>query len=139
MFQRRRLWVATLIIAVAVIGGFVLSVPRAREIPESSGSATATSSIPVVTLRDSFASGVHSITGSLMAPDVCASLTASASIEGPSAQTGERIILALTMPEDLQLCLQIPTKLTFSVSVEAPAEVPIDVFVNDVSATTSVI
>src|SRR3989344_3131933 len=135
MFQRRRLWVAALIIAVAVIGGFALSVPRAREIPEPSGSATAASPIPVVTLHDSFENGVHSITGSLMAKDVCASLTASASIEGPPTQAGERIILGLTMPEDLQLCLQIPTKLTFSVSVEAVADAPIAVFVNGVSAT----
>ncbi|MDO8407959.1 MAG: hypothetical protein Q7S95_01845 [bacterium] len=131
MFQRRRLWVAALIIAVAVIGGFALSVPRAREIPEPPGSATAVSSIPVVTLHDSYAKGVHSITGSLMAPDVCASLTASASVEG------ERIMLDLAVPEDPQLCLQVLTKLTFSVSVEAAAEVPIDVFVNGVSATTT--
>src|SRR3989344_2139458 len=113
MFQRRRLWVAALIIAVAVIGGFALSVPRAREIPEPSGSATAASPIPVVTLHDSYAKGVHSITGSLVAPNVCASLTASASVES------ERIVLDLAMPADPQLCLQVPTKLTFSVSVKA--------------------
>jgi len=137
MFQRRRLWVAALIIAVAVIVGFALSVPRAREIPEPSGSATTASLTSVVTLHDSFEKGVHSITGSLVAPDVCASLTARASVEGPSAQAGERIILALTMSEDSQLCLQLPTKLTFSVSVEALADAPIDVSVNGVSATTS--
>ena len=131
MFQRRRLWVATLIIAVAVIGGFALSVPRAREIPEPSGSPAITSPPPVVTLHDSFANGDHSITGSIVAPDVCASLTASASVEG------EHIGLVLTMPEDTQPCLHVPTKLTFSVSVKAAADAPIDVSVNGVSATTS--
>ncbi len=130
MREKRHLWIAALIIAVVVVGGFALSVPRAREISEPPNSTAATSSVPVVGLHDSFAKGVHLITGSLMAPDVCTALTATASVDS----AGANIVVALSMPEDTQICLQVPTKLTFSVSAKAPADASVSVSVNGLPA-----
>jgi len=130
MFERR-FWVAPLIIISVIIGGFALSVPRASEVSESIDRSLITLTVPVVTVHDSSKGGVHTISGVVVAPDVCATLTAEASVEA------ERIVVALSIPEDPEVCLHIPTRIPFSVSVEAPADMPISATVNGVTATTS--
>ena len=130
-----RLWVLTTIIAFAILAGFVFSVPRARD-----GSKPllqdATAKVPEVVLRDSFKKGMHTISGSLMAPNACSVVTAQASLSDEASTTSE-IRLELSLPEDSGLCLQVPTKESFSTTVAAPAGLPIIVTVNGVSATTT--
>lgn len=113
MFNHTRLWVAAVIIGVIIIGGFALSVPRAREVPSESGQAVA--GAPKIVVRDAFKKGIHTISGSVLAPDACTSVLAEASL------VGEEILLALSMSEDVGICLEVPTSATFSTSLEAPA------------------
>ncbi len=131
-----RLWTAAAIIIFFLVIGFILSAPSARDgvLPPSSSPPVATST-PVVTLRDSFKKGTHTISGSLEAPDACMSATAEASLTG--ASSSPVIAVAIDMPPDSGICLQEPTPVTFSAALAAPADVPIEVTVNGVAATTS--
>lgn len=134
--HHRRLWLAATIILVFIVAGFVLSVPRTRDIPQESVLSTATSSAPAVALRDTFKKGVHTLSGSLLAPNACTSVTAEAFLQG-EASTTENILVALTMPEDTGICLQLPTKMDFKATLSAPADLPISVTVNGAPATIS--
>jgi len=134
--HHRRLWLAATIILVFIVAGFVFSVPRTRDIPHESALSTATSSVPTVALRDTFKKGVHTLSGSLLAPNACTSVTAEAFLQS-EASTTESVLVALTMPEDVGICLQLPTRATFQTTLSAPANLPISVTVNGVTATTS--
>lgn len=134
MFPHTRLWVAALIIIVVVVGIFVLSVPRAREVASPTGSTTASAQLPI-TYHDSYKKGMHTITGTVMVPDACTTITADASLDTTSGSP--RIELALSVPTDDQICLQVPTRLSFSVTVAASASTPIDVLLNGEMATST--
>lgn len=131
-----RLLVAASIIAVVIVGGFVLSVPHTRDIVETTLSQNVTPSVPQVTVHDAFKKGTHTITGSLEAPNACTIVTAHASVVGDATST-ESILVALSMPADMGVCLQLPTTITFSTTIVAPARLPITVTVNGLSATTT--
>lgn len=133
MFQTR-LWAAALIIAAIIIGGFALSVPRAREVSEPSA-ATSALAAPAVTLHDSFKKGVHTIAGSVLAPDVCTTVSATAAVSGGASDTA--IAIDIVMPPDPEVCLEEPSAAPFSVSIEAPANVPITASVNGLAASTT--
>ncbi|TSA44208.1 hypothetical protein D4R49_00540 [bacterium] len=130
-----RLWVLTAIIAFAILVGFVFSVPHTRDSTKPVEKNAATSA-PAVTLRDSFKKGVHTITGSLLAPNACSVVTAQATLSGEASSTSS-ILLELLLPKDSGLCLQVPIKITFSTTITAPAQLPIIVTVNGVAATTT--
>ncbi len=131
-----RLWPAATIIAVVLIIGFAFSVPHTRDAGKTSLASSTAESAPAVTLRDSFKKGVHTISGSLGAPNACSSVTAQASFV-PDASNAGSIVVALSLPQDSGICLQVPTQVNFTTTVSAAAHLPITVTVNGVTATTS--
>lgn len=136
--SHRRLWVAATIIALFLIIGFVFSVPHTRDIAETLPKGNAAQSVPSVQLRDSFKKGVHTITGSLVAPNACSTVSAQATFLSEASSTSS-ILVELSLPEDSGICLQVPTKTTFTATVAAPAHLPITATVNGASATTTVL
>ena len=60
--NHKRLWIAAAIIALVIVGGFVLSVPHTRDIGHPAAAQTAAASVPAVTLHDVYTKGVHTIT-----------------------------------------------------------------------------
>ncbi len=135
--NQTRLWTVAGIIATVVIVGFVLSVPRVRELPRpTTHESSVATSVPVVTLRDTYKKGVHTLTGSVMAPNACTTVTAEASVEG-DASVSQGILLALTLPPDSGICLEVPTSIKFSTTVNAPSGLAVKVTVNGVTASSS--
>ena len=132
-----RLWTAAGIIAFVVIVGFILSVPRVSDVARTSLSQEVAAPVPAVTLRDTFKKGVHTISGSLDAPNACTSATAQASL-ATDASGARNILVAIAMPVDTDICLQVPTRVNFSTTVEAPAGLPLTATVNGEPATTTV-
>jgi len=128
-----RLRVLASIIASIILVGFLLSAPRARDGVKPIVQNTAIS-VPVVALRDSFKKGVHTITGSLTATNACTTVTANATLSSDASST---IIVALSVPEDSGVCLQVPVEEPFTTTVTAPARLPIMVTVNGAPATTT--
>ncbi|MCX6787535.1 MAG: hypothetical protein NTY93_03410 [Candidatus Kaiserbacteria bacterium] len=132
-----RLLSAAVIIALVIIVGFVLSVPHTRDSALTDLSQTKTANIPTVALHDVFKKGVHTITGSLNAPNACAAITAKASLVG-DASNATGILVAISMSEDTDdVCLQLPTRMNFSVTISAPASLPLTATVNGFVATTT--
>ncbi len=134
--RHSRLWLAATIIALALIIGFVLSVPRTRDVGDTALPRSVDVSVPSVALRDSFKKGVHTITGSIEAPNACTVVSANALFLNEASST-ESILLEISLPEDSGVCLQIPTSISFSAAVNAPADLPIAVTVNGAPATTT--
>lgn len=128
-----RLWVLTAIIASVILVGFFLSVPRARDGAKPKEQIV-TASTPLITLRDSFKKGMHTITGSITVSNACTPVTANANLVGDASST---ILVALSVSEDSGVCLQVPTTELFTTTVSAPARLPITVTVNGVLATTT--
>lgn len=130
-----RLWAAAGIIAAVIVVGFALSVPHTRDVGQVAAPLSSTTAVPSVTLRDSYKKGVHTLSGSVLAPTACMSVSAYATTTGAASSTA--ITLALDMPPDSGLCLQLSTPLPFSTAVAAPAGVPVAVTVNGVVASTT--
>ena len=134
--SHKRLWAASAIIALVVIVGFALSVPHTRDIARTASSEDKAATVPRVILHDVFKKGVHTITGSLDAPNACTIVTALASpVSDASGVIG--ILVALSLPEDTGVCLQVPTRESFSATISAPAHLPITATVNGSSASTT--
>ncbi len=131
-----RLWAAATIIAIIILASFIFLVPHTHEVPLTRSPETTTALMPEVRLSDSFKKGVHTITGTVRAPDACASITATATLAGNASST-ERIVVALSMPDTTGVCLKRVAILPFTTSIEAPAHLPIDVSVNERVATTT--
>jgi hypothetical protein len=132
-----RLWAAAVIIALIVVISFMLSVPHTRDVV-GTPTNTLAESVPSITLHDVFKKGLHTITGSLEAPNACTTVTASAVFLNNSSST-ERILIKLSVPEDSGVCLQLPTQVKFSTTISAPANLPISATVNGIEATTTVL
>ena len=132
------LWVVATIIALVIIIGFVLSIPRTRDEGREPAQSTATTSVPTVTLHDAFKKGVHTITGFVDAPNACAVVSALASVTGTASSTDTgNIIVAISVSGDTGVCLQVPTAIPFQANVSAMAELPITVLVNGAVASTT--
>ena len=104
--SHNRLVVSSAIIALAILISFVLSVPHTRDVAQKLPSTVEATSIPVITLRDSFKKGVHTITGSLETPNACTVVNASATLAGNASST-ESIIVAISVRSDSGVCLQL--------------------------------
>lgn len=130
-----RLWTAATIIGIIVLLGFALSVPHTNDSEEILAVQSETT-VPVVTVRDTFKKGLHTITGSVEAPNACTSVSAEASLSG-EASSAESILITLIMPTDEGICLQTPVRATFETTISAPAELPLVVIINGAVATTS--
>ena len=133
--KHTRLWVVATIIALAVFIGFVLSVPHTRDLGRLPASQSVPA-VPAVTLHDAFKKGVHTITGSIEAPNACTIVSAQANLIGDASST-QSIQVAISMPIDAGVCLELPTTMTFKVTVAAPAQIPLSATVNSVVATTT--
>ena len=133
--NQMRLWAAAGIIAVILILGFVFSVPHTRDVGQTAA-APLVNETPVVTLLDTYRMGTHTLSGYVLAPNACASVTAAATTTGTSAST-TALALALTMPSDTGICLQVPTKVTYSAQAAAPEGVPITVTLDGSVASTT--
>lgn len=130
-----RLWVPAAIIAAAIIAFFLLSAPHANAPLTPLAAETAASSTPIVTVHDAFRKGVHTLSGSLQAPDPCVIASAAATLTG--ASTSEEILLDITLPPDTDVCLQEPAAAAFSTTLTAPPGLPLHVRVNGADATTT--
>lgn len=129
MMSHKRLYIAAAIVAVLVLISFLVSVPRAEdgEVEALGGDVQAVA--PEVQLTSAYAKGVYTISGTVLAPDVCAAASAEARPVGDPA-TG--IEVAITLSESEDVCLEVPTKQRFSTTITAPAELPIVATVNGV-------
>ena len=132
--MRHRYLTASLLIVLALVLGFWFSVPHTKDAGLKKNLATA-AAIPAVTLHDSYKKGTHTITGSLVAPDACAVVTALASLAGASSSPA--ILIAIALPATVGTCLEVPTALSFSTSIAAPANLPLYATVNGASASTT--
>ncbi len=131
-----RLWISAVIIAFVVLIAFALSVPHTRDNGVKEPFPSVTASIPAVTLHDVFKKGVHTISGSIEAPNACTLVSASATLVGNASST-EGILIAISMPPDSGICLQTPTRVRFQATLAAPAYLPITVTINGSPATTT--
>lgn len=127
MSSQTRLWAAAGIIAIVIFGGFALSVPHTRDLPIERISTQETIT-PSVSIRDTYRRGVHTITGSILAPDACTGVSAAASLVGE--EDSQEILIAVDMPASEGICLKEPTKESFSVTITAPENLPINATVN---------
>jgi hypothetical protein len=94
------------------------------------------SAVPSVVVRDVFKKSVHTLTGSIEMPNACTTLSVEASVQG-NASTTEYILIAISMPDDAGICLQLPTNRDFNTTLSASADLPIIVTVNGAPATTT--
>lgn len=134
--KHSRLWLSASIIALVIIIGFVISVPHTRDVPGARALNVTTPGVPEVALRDVFKKGVHTISGSVEAPDACSTVSAEASLTGDASST-QSILVAVSIATDAGICLELPTRETFQTTLAAPAQLPLFVTVNGVTATTS--
>lgn len=132
----KRLWTAAAIIALVVIGGFLISVPHTRDL-KTAAQSEVVSGPPEVAVRDSFKKGIHTLSGSIFVQNACTAVTAQASLIG-DASDPSGIALQISYPIDSGVCLQVPTRVSFQTSVSGPARLPLIATVNGVSATTTV-
>lgn len=116
---------------IIAFGIFVFKITPSPGVPP-----TTTDAAPVSGLQftDTVKKGVHTIRGSAVAPTACTML--SAAVAAP-AGTSTAIRVDLTVPRDEGICLTIPTTLSFSVSVGAPDTSPVQIYINNVLATTT--
>ncbi|MDO8623783.1 MAG: hypothetical protein Q7R54_00275 [bacterium] len=118
-----------------LIGGFAFFIPHAnRGGEEAPASPVSTSVTPAVTISDSYRKGTHALTGSILAPTPCTSVSAIASV---ASSTPESILVAISMPPDTGICLQQATAISFTVSALAGADATIQTLVNGVLASTT--
>jgi len=136
--KQKRFWTATFILASVVFIGFAISAPHTHDVAQMKPASTAAAAVPLVTLHDSFKKGVHTITGSLTAPDACAIVTANAQLSGTASST-KGILITISMPSDVGTCLQLPTSMNFSATISAPAKVPLSATVNGHEASTTIL
>lgn len=134
--SRMRLWISAAIIASIVLIIFALSVPHTRDVGTNQALLTETKKVPSVSLRDSFKKGVHTISGTVEAPNACASVDATAELYGDTSGE-ENIIVSVSMSSDSGTCLQLPTRIDFKTTISAPANLPLAATVNGVPASTT--
>lgn len=134
--NRMRLLISAAIIAFIILIIFALSVPHTRDVGTDSIPLSQTKNVPSVILRDSFKKGVHTISGSVEAPNACTSVNVSATVLG-DASGKESILVTISMPSDSGICLQLPTRTSFQTTVSAPANLPISATVNGSLASTT--
>ncbi|PIR83251.1 hypothetical protein COU19_01515 [Candidatus Kaiserbacteria bacterium CG10_big_fil_rev_8_21_14_0_10_56_12] len=131
-----RLRTAAIIIACIVVGGFLLSVPRARDGVQTPAAPAAPPTVPDAAVRDVYKKGVHTITGSIMVPNACTDVQVTAT-PVPNADTPTSIEVGISWSQDTGVCLQLPTKKSFETSVSATGDLPITASVNGQNATTT--
>ncbi len=130
-----RFWAAAAIIAVIILGGFALSVPHTRDVGQPARPEAPATTTPVVSLSDSYRRGTHTLSGTVLAPDACVIVTSSATTT--EVASTESIVLSIQMPPDSGTCLELPTPIPFTTTVDALKDAPITVTVNGETASTT--
>ncbi len=134
--SHKRLLIVAAILAGVILASFALSVPRARDIAPLAGGENSSVETPSVALHDSFRKGIHTITGSVKAPNACTTASASAALVGDASNpTG--ILIEISLPEDTGVCLKRSTAMKFSTAITAAASLPLTATVNGAAATVS--
>ncbi len=125
---------------ILLIGLYALYIPHANLNNETAPLAEITPvPAPPVFLKDAYRKGEHTISGSLLAPTACTTLTATANVSPSAASsTPETITITLLMPPDTGVCLQQLTKMSFTVSATAAADALFHVLVNGQVASTTI-
>ncbi|MFZ1075340.1 MAG: hypothetical protein WAN50_03125 [Minisyncoccia bacterium] len=136
LVHTKRLWISALILAIIIVAGFILSVPHTHDAGNPPARATQEATIPDISVHDIFRRGTHTLSGSVVTPNACTSISAHASLVGTSSST-QTIQIAILMPQYTGLCLQAPTTVAFSTTIAAPAHTPITATVNGSLATTT--
>lgn len=135
-----RLKIAAGFIACIILVAFLSSIVRTRTAvaPEAMPQTerVAIPSAPLLSVDTTYKKGVYTITGFITAPDACTMPVADARLQGDASST-ERIMVDVELIEDVGICLEIPSDVEFETELEAPADLPIDVSVNGVFATTT--
>lgn len=130
-----RLWASAAIITVVILVAFALSVPHTRDIKlESPTPPEAETKIPTVILNDAFKKGLHTLSGSVEAPNACSLVSASATIVENASST-QSVLIAISVQKDEGICLQVPTRINFKTTISAPANLPITATVNGFPAS----
>jgi len=117
---------------VVLIVAFALFIPRANRVGEVAPKSDQTaSSTPSVMIHDTIANGIHTISGSVLLPNPCTTLSASAEV---ATDTPQVITVLLSAPHDSGVCLEVPTSEIFSVTAAASTTASIEATVNGVPA-----
>lgn len=135
-----RVWSPAVIIAAVLIIGFVLSVPRVRDLGGKSPVDTSTPYSPVVYVHDVYTSkkGTHAITAKISLPDACTTISGEASAApGASASSTDVITLALDMPDTSGVCLEEPATTTLTFNVSAGKGAVVTATINGTNASTT--
>ncbi len=127
----RRVAGATIIILLVLILGFTLSVPRIQDVAEESETLRTEESVtvPTLTLERSYRRGTHTLTGTLLVDTYCTMVTTEAVVT-PEDVSPSVITLKLATEEVAGVCLMLAEERSFSVSIEAPEDSMVEVFVN---------
>ena len=133
-----RVWTAAGVIALVLIVGFVLSVPHLRD-AQLKQAARESAALPIVYVHNAYKKGVHTLTVKVAAPNACTIISGSASVApATSSSTPDAIQIALDMPPDSGVCLQVPatTTLSFSASADSGATIAASINGNDATIET---
>lgn len=133
----KRLWIVATLIACLIVASFLVSVLRAQnaEAPVASIISNITT-VPTVTIKDSYRKGIHTINGTIIAPNACVVATADATLTSNASST-PLILLNISLPEDAGVCLQVSTPIVFSTTITAPPGLAIIAKVNGAPVTTT--
>lgn len=126
-----RSWIIAGALIIALIGAYGVYALKAGEganAPKPPANSAPAAS--VVSVKDVYSKGIHTITGVVLAPDACTSIeTTVATSSAPS--------LYLVTPADGDICLELPTEVPFSAEIDADATTSTMVYLNEVLATTT--
>ncbi len=123
-------------VLIIAFGIFVLRITES-EVPDEAPAAPSAAPITDIHFLDSYRKGTHSINGSATVPTACTTLNASSTVYAATASSSDVLRVDLSAPADTGICLELPTKQTFSVSDDASADAVIEIYANGVLATTT--
>lgn len=133
LMSHKRLLISSAIIALIILISFAVSIPHTRDVEVKSQPSAAVPAVPIVALHDAFKKGLHTISGSIEAPNACTLVSASATLVGNASST-ENILIAILTQTDSGVCLQTPTQINFKATISATANLPIKATVNGLPA-----
>ncbi len=132
-----RVWSAAAVIAFVLVLAFVLTAPHARDLGGRAASALP-APIPTVAVHDVYKKGTHTLTVQVPLPDACTSVTGQTSVVPAAASSStDTIQIALDMPADSGICLQLPQTTTLSLTAAAGAHANIVATINGTNASTT--
>ncbi len=127
-----RITYSALIIAFVVLITFVLSVPRSQnEQVQDYESPSLSTTTPKLLITEEHDRGVRTFSGSLDVSNACTVVSAEAELVGNASST-QNIALYVIAPTMEGVCLQIPKTIEFEASIEAPEDLPVEVYVNGI-------